>query len=266
MTDYRGAPPAEDPPRRRRRRLVIGNWKMNPATVAEAVSLADAVRSTAQDGVTVGVAPPSVALAQVAEILRGSGVLIWSQDVHWEAKGAFTGQLAASMLTPFAQGAIVGHSEIRRDQGDDDARVAGKAASALRAGLAVTYCLGESLAQRRSGETDEVLRRQVRDGIGAIPRALLGHATRIAVAYEPIWAIGTGEPASGQQASAAVATIRRELDALGVRADDVSVLYGGSVSGASVAEFARADGVDGALVGGASLKPEEFAAIVDSFR
>lgn len=237
---------------------------MNPPTIAAAVALAEAVRGAATDDVTVGVAPPAVALAQVAEALRGSGVVVYAQDVHWEAAGPYTGQLAASMLSPFAQGAVVGHSEVRRDQGDDDPRVARKAAAALRTHLAVVYCLGESLAQRRAGETDAVLRRQVRDGIGAIPKDAVD-ASRLAIAYEPIWAIGTGEPATGSQASAAIATIRRELGALGVDGGAITVMYGGSVSAASVGEFARADGVDGALVGGASLRPEEFAAIVAAF-
>ncbi len=250
-----------------RTRLVVGNWKMNPATVDEAVALASARRGTPHAGVEFGIAPPAIALVAVAEALRGSDVMIFAQDVHWAEKGAYTGQTAASMLRGIAHGSIVGHSEVRRDQGDDDARVAAKATAALRAGLRVIFCLGESLDQRKRGETDAVLARQVRDGIGAIDRAALGTspARRLAIAYEPIWAIGTGEAATAAQASAAVTRIRAELGRAGIDGDAVPVLYGGSVTADNAAEFARADGVDGALVGGASLKQEEFTAIVGAF-
>lgn len=246
-------------------RLVVGNWKMNPRTSDEAVALARAVAAMRRDGVTVGVAPPSVFLRDVAGTLVGTSVVVYAQDVHWEPKGAYTGQLSAAMLDGIAAGSIVGHSEVRRDQGDDDARVARKATAALRAGLRLVYCLGESLAQRQAGETGIVIRRQVRDGIGAIAAELRDPA-RTVVAYEPIWAIGTGVPATGEQARDAIAVLRRELDALGLDGADTTILYGGSVSAATVGEFARSGGIDGALVGGASLDAEEFAAIVAAFR
>ena len=252
----------------RRRRLVVGNWKMGPATVEDAVTLAAAVARIEDRGVEVGIAPPAVALSAVADAVRGSSLRMYAQDVHWEEKGAYTGQVAASMLRGIAEGSIVGHSEVRRDQGDDDARVAAKAARALRSGLRVIFCLGESLQQRQAMQTDAVLERQVRDGIGRIPRELIGGdaADSIAIAYEPIWAIGTGVPATGAQASEAVAKIRLELMRIRLDGAAMTIMYGGSVSAATVREFARADGVDGALVGGASLKAEEFAAIVAAFR
>lgn len=256
--DYRGA----------REKLVVGNWKMNPAALPEALGLARAVAATARGSVTVGVAPPAPWMVPVADALRGSDVLIFSQDAHWEEKGAFTGQTSAPMLVGVANGAIVGHSEVRRDQGDDDARVARKAATALRNGLRVVYCLGESLDERQSGRTGAVITRQVRGGLGSIDRDLFtapDGTWRLAIAYEPIWAIGTGLPASGAQASEAIAMVRRELGRLELDETVVTVLYGGSVSAASVSEFARAEGVDGALVGGASLKADEFAAIVRAF-
>ena len=128
----------------RRARLVVGNWKMNPPTIAEAVALARAVVTTPAGEVTVAVAPPAIALASVAEALRDTGVLVYAQDVHWEDKGAYTGQTSASMLAGIAAGSIVGHSEVRRDLGDDDARVARKLAQALAAGLRVVLCVGES--------------------------------------------------------------------------------------------------------------------------
>jgi triosephosphate isomerase (TIM) len=251
-----------------RRRVVIGNWKMNPPTLDEAVALARSRSSTGHDGVELGIAPPSVALAAVAEAVRGSDVRVFAQDVHWEEKGAYTGQTSAAMVRGLACGTIVGHSEVRRDQGDDDRRVAAKATAALRAGLRVVYCLGESLEQRRGRETDRVLARQVRDGVGTIPPHLIGDraADMLAIAYEPIWAIGTGEAATGAQASAAIDTIRAELRGIGIDGDATAILYGGSVTAANAAEFAAAIGVDGALVGGASLKQEEFAAIVVAFR
>ncbi len=250
------------------RRLVVGNWKMNPGTIDEAVALAAAIARVEAGGVEVGIAPPAIALGRVADGLRGSALRVYAQDVHWEPKGAFTGQTSTSMLTGIAVGSIVGHSEVRRDQGDSDARVASKATAALRAGLRVILCLGESLAQRNGGETDVVLERQVRDGVGPIPRDLLAAARgeRFAIAYEPIWAIGTGVAASGSQASEAVRKIRLELLRIGVDGNATTIMYGGSVTAASVVEFARAEGVDGALVGGASLKPEEFAAVVAAFR
>jgi triosephosphate isomerase len=251
-----------------REKLVVGNWKMNPPAAPEAQALARAVTMTVADGVTIGVAPPATWILPVGDALRGSHVLVFAQDVHWEEQGAFTGQISAPMLVGVANGAIVGHSEVRRDQGDDDARVARKARAALRNGLRVIYCLGESLGQRQRGETAAVLERQVRSGIGAIGSALLARdgTPRLAVAYEPIWAIGTGVPASGAQASEAVAKIRAELTRMGLDGDAMTVMYGGSVSAASVAPFAQAEGIDGALVGGASLSADDFAIIVAAFR
>lgn len=241
---------------------------MNPAAAPDAQALARAVTMTVADGVTIGVAPPAAWILPVGDALRGSQVLLFAQDVHWEEKGAFTGQISAPMLVGVANGSIVGHSEVRRDQGDDDARVARKARAALRSGLRVVYCLGESLEQRQRGETDAVLERQVRSGIGAVGPDLVVRdgSLRLAVAYEPIWSIGTGVPATGAQASTAVAKIRAELTRLGLDGDAVTVMYGGSVSSATVGEFAKAEGIDGALVGGASLNADEFAVIVAAFR
>lgn len=255
--------------RRTREKLVIGNWKMNPAALPEALALARAVAGTEHGAVTVGVAPPAPWVVGVADALRGSDVLLFGQDAHWEEKGAFTGQVSAPMLVGIANGTIVGHSEVRRDQGDDDARVASKASAALRNGLRVVYCLGESLEERQSGQTAAVITRQVRGGLGSIERDLFTAADgtwRLAIAYEPIWAIGTGVPATAAQASETIHMVRRELSRLDMEDGAISVLYGGSVSAVSVAEFARAEGVDGALVGGASLKADEFASIVRAFR
>ncbi|HET9808062.1 MAG TPA: triose-phosphate isomerase, partial [Candidatus Limnocylindria bacterium] len=238
---------------------------MNPPTIAEAVDLARSVATTARtDGVAVAVAPPAVALAAVAEALRGSHVLVYAQDVHWEDKGAYTGQVAASMVAGIAAGTIVGHSEVRRDLGDDDTRVARKLARAIAAGLRVVLCVGESEAQHLAGDAEAVIARQVAADVAPL-RADRERATQLVIAYEPIWAIGTGRPATGAHAAAAARVIRRSLEAAGLSDDRTPILYGGSVTAAGAGEFARAEGIDGALVGGASLKAEEFGAIVRAF-
>ena len=235
-----------------RARSVIGNWKMNPGSIADAVALARTVAALPRSG-----------LAAVADAIRGTDVAVYAQDVHWEDRGVYTGQLGVSMLRGIATGALVGHSEVRRDQGDDDARVAKKLARVLNAGLRAVLCVGETESQFAAGETELVLERQIeRDlaDVGAVT------ADRFVIAYEPVWAIGTGRPATGTHASAAARTIRRALRALGIAADDIRVLYGGSVAATTVTEFASADGIDGALVGGASLKSDELAAIIRAFR
>jgi len=248
-----------------RPRLVLGNWKMNPPTIADAVALARSVAAAAApDDVAVAVAPPAVALAAVADALRGTHVLVYAQDVHWEDKGAYTGQTSASMLVGIAAGTIVGHSEVRRDLGDDDTRVARKLARAIAAGLRVVLCVGESEAQHLAGDAEAVIARQVAANVAPL-RADRERATQLVIAYEPIWAIGTGHPATGAHAAAAARVIRRSLEAAGLSGDRTAILYGGSVTAAGAGEFARAEGIDGALVGGASLKAEEFAAIVRAF-
>ncbi len=252
----------------KRESLVVGNWKMNPATVADAVALAQAVARGTADRVAVGVAPSFVALPAVAEALRGTKVRAYAQDVHWEERGAFTGQIAAAMLRRIATGAIVGHSEVRRDQGDDDARVARKFVSALRAGLHVILCVGEREADYLAGESLGVVRAQMAEPLRALRQAdqTGALATRFAVAYEPVWAIGTGRAATAGHASSGAAAIRAAIqEEIGLDGDAVSVLYGGSVTAGGVAEFAAAAGIDGALVGGASLDAKEFAAIVRAF-
>lgn len=249
----------------RRPRLIIGNWKMNPPSVVAAVELARAVATSAvTHGVGVGIAPPAIALVAVAEAVRGSHVAVWAQDVHWEEKGAYTGQTSAPMLAGHAVGSLVGHSEVRRDLGDDDQRVAGKLARAISSGLRVVLCVGETEQQYLAGETDAVVARQIAADTAPL-RAARDRARDLVIAYEPVWAIGTGRPATAAHASAASRVIRRALDGAGLPADLIPVLYGGSVTAAGVAEFAGADGIDGALVGGASLKAADFSAIVRAF-
>jgi triosephosphate isomerase len=251
-----------------RERLVIGNWKMNPPTIADSVELARAVAAQSRERVSVGVAPAAIALSAVAETLRGTDISVFAQDVQWEERGAYTGQISVSMLKGIAAGTVVGHSEVRRDLCDDDARVAKKALRALGAALRVVLCVGESEAEFEGDETAAVLDRQVRSVVRPLrgPGGLIeGIAERLVIAYEPIWAIGTGRPATGSHASAAAAKIRNVLRDERIPAEGIAILYGGSVSARSVGEFVRADGIDGALVGGASLTAEEFGAIVRAF-
>ena len=245
-----------------RERLVIGNWKMNPPTIAEAVELARDVAGHDAGGVAVGVAPPAIALAAVADALRDANVDVYAQDVHWEERGAFTGQISVSMVRGLAVGTIVGHSEVRRDLGDTDERVAKKLARAVGAGLRPVLCVGESAAEHAAGNASIVVARQiVADLKAAQRRGLEG----LVVAYEPIWAIGTGNPATGTWATTLARTIRAALKQSGLDAEAIPILYGGSVSARSVGEFADAEGIDGALVGGASLDADEFAAVVRAF-
>src|SRR5438093_4214134 len=235
---------------------------MNPATVAEAVALARAVRARVAsiDEVEIAVAPPYVALIPVRDELDGSAVRVSAQDVHEHGPGPYTGGVSAEMLRGLASIVIVGHSEVRRDRGDTDARVNAKLRRALAAGLAPIVCVGESLGTRRSGGADAFVREQVRAALDGVTRTEAG---RVTIAYEPIWAIGTGVPASGADARVTVAAAREEVRMrLGpAAAEAMRVLYGGSVTGDTIAEFAYQPGIDGALVGGASLEVDEFARI-----
>lgn len=252
-----------------RPRIVIGNWKMNPATVRAAVDLARAVAPlAAQSMVRVGVAPPAIALPAVADALRGSEVGVYAQDVHWEEKGAYTGQIAVSMLAGIAAGAIVGHSEVRRDQGDDDARVAKKLARAIGSGLRVVLCVGEKQDELDAGATEDVLAAQMGPALRALRAADRDGtaAERFTVAYEPVWAIGTGRAATAEHAAAATKTIRRVMrEEAALDGERIPILYGGSVTKENAGAFARAAGIDGALVGGASLVPDDLALIVKAF-
>jgi triosephosphate isomerase len=248
---------------RHRRPFVAGNWKMNPPTIADAVLLARGVvdaTAAAVRVVEVAIAPPYPALLPVRDAVRGSDIAVAAQDVHEHEKGAYTGGVSAAMLRGLVSYAIVGHSEVRRDRGDTDARVNAKLRRALGAGLRPILCVGEALEVRRRGDADDFVRTQVRAALAGVSP---DEAPRCVIAYEPVWAIGTGVPARGEDARATIAAVREELGALfgGATAHAIRVLYGGSVTADSVAEFAEQPGIDGALVGGASLAAEEFARI-----
>jgi triosephosphate isomerase len=242
-----------------RRPFIAANWKMNK-TIPEAAEFLDdflpAVRDV-QDADIV-VAPPFTALHAVAGKLKGSNVMLSAQDVFYEEKGAYTGEVAPGMLLDAGCAyAIVGHSERRQYFGETDEIVNKKARAALRGGLKVILCIGESLDQRKAERTNEVLRGQIAKGLRDL------ELDGVVIAYEPIWAIGTGLTATPEQAEEAHGFIRSELGGLyGAKADSVRILYGGSVTADNVSDLMACPDVDGGLVGGASLKAESFSKIV----
>ncbi len=240
--------------------IVAGNWKMN-TNLVEGLALVDALLPRIQSVSSVErvVCPPFISLAQIGERLRGTGVRLGAQNAYFEAKGAFTGEVSPAMLQDLVDYVIVGHSERRHILGETDELVAKKLRAVLAHGLLPILCVGETLEQRDAGQTEAVLRRQVRAALEG-----LESAEGLVIAYEPVWAIGTGRAATAADANSGNAVIRRELAAvLGQEvADRTRVQYGGSVTAENAAELLGQPEVDGALVGGASLKAESFAAIV----
>ena len=241
-----------------RRPLIAGNWKMNLLR-ADAVALATALRDGAAAAkAEIVVCPVAVQITAVAQVLSRSAIGVGGQDCHADASGAHTGDLSAEMLADAgARWVIVGHSERRTDHGETDEQVRAKATAGLRAGLTPIICVGETLAQRKAGETLDVLARQI---AASVPQG----AANIVVAYEPVWAIGTGQVASPEQAQEVCSALRAVIAAkLGDEAAArTRILYGGSVKSANIASFMREPDVDGALVGGASLKAADFLPIV----
>ena len=243
--------------------LIAGNWKMNKS-VGEAIAFARALvpRVRGVTGVEVCVAPPFTALHAVGRALEGTSVRLAAQDMHWEDRGAYTGEISAAMLADVgATMVILGHSERRQYFGERDPDVSRKAAKALSAGLTPIVCVGESLEERERGAAFSVVASQVR---GAIVGLGSEAVDRVVLAYEPVWAIGTGRTATAQQAQEVQAHIRSILSELGgkERSERTRILYGGSVKPDNTAELMREPDVDGALVGGASLDVEGFASIV----
>jgi triosephosphate isomerase len=245
--------------------LAIANWKMNKG-LAEAVAYARALPALIRGvrGVEVVVAPAFVHIAPVAQALRGKrvAVTVAGQDCHSETKGAYTGSVSAGMLCDAgATVVILGHSERRRDFAEDETLLRAKLQAALDARLRPILCVGETLAERRRKTTHVVLKRQVEGALDGMADAALGG---LVVAYEPVWAIGTGETATADQAEEAIAFIRGALErAIGASAAaGTAIVYGGSVTPENAAVVLAGANVDGALVGGASLDPESFAAIV----
>ncbi|MDP1960665.1 MAG: triose-phosphate isomerase [Reyranella sp.] len=245
---------------RSRRPLIAGNWKMNGLradALALATGVADGVRSAGWSDREVLVCPPATLLAAVAEAVKGSGVLVGGQNCHVNPNGAHTGDISAEMLRDAGVShVIVGHSERRTDCGETDAIVRAKAEAAWRAGLLPIICIGETLTEREANRTLTVLETQIK---GSVPSGAT--AAKLVVAYEPVWAIGTGKTPTTAEVASAHAHIRRVLDGLMADAGAVRLLYGGSVKGSNAGELLAVGDVDGALVGGASLKADEFLAI-----
>ncbi|HVO55749.1 MAG TPA: triose-phosphate isomerase [Solirubrobacterales bacterium] len=241
---------------------IAANWKMNK-TVAEAAEFVDAllprIAATQHDVV---ICPPFTALAEVVQRRYGTAVKVAAQNMHEEDAGAFTGEVSAPMLVELdVEAVILGHSERRQFFGETDEALARKLPAALAAGLEPILCVGESEAARDAEETEAVLERQLQADLANLDS---GQISEIVVAYEPIWAIGTGRTATPEQAQEACAYIRDVLRLRGAAADEVRILYGGSVKPANAAELLALPDVDGALVGGAALDAEEFAAIVEA--
>jgi len=239
--------------------LIAGNWKMN-TTVPEAVALVTEIGDTIRGvyNTEILVCPPFVSLAAVKEALEGSRIMLGAQNLHYEEKGAFTGEVSPLMLAGLCRFVIIGHSERRQYFGDTDEVVNRKLAAVLKVGLTPIVCVGEQLAENEAGRTEEVIIRQIEAALAGI-----SVSSDLVIAYEPVWAIGTGKTASGRTANETAGLVRRTIASLAGSevADGVRILYGGSVTAANVAEFMEQAEISGALIGGASLKAAEFASI-----
>ena len=242
-----------------RSKLMVGNWKMNGSLAANASLLSEVL--SGMGGVTCrsAVCVPAAYLAPSQSLLAGSALALGAQDVSAHDSGAYTGEVSATMLRDFAvRYAIVGHSERRQYHGESDAVVASKVQRALAAGITPIVCVGESQSEREAGQTEAVVKRQLAAVIHAN-----GHCvSEIVLAYEPVWAIGTGLTATPEQAQAVHAVLRAQLQAATAHADRVSILYGGSMNAANAASLLALPDVDGGLIGGASLKAPEFLAML----
>ena len=242
--------------------FVAGNWKMNK-TVAEARELVSVMGKDLKNvkGVEKVLCPPFMSLVAVANLVGGTDLGLGAQNMHWEEKGAFTGETAPGMLKEFCKYVILGHSERRMYFGETDETVNKKVLAAQKHGLTPIVCVGETLAEYEAGRTADVVRRQTLEGLKGLDAAF---AAQIVVAYEPVWAIGTGRASSVENAE----NVHRDIVRATLRelfgaetAEAIRILYGGSVTAANAAEFFSQPDIDGALVGGASLKSEEFIAI-----
>ena len=246
-----------------KKKLIAGNWKMNGSLAANEALLKAIVAGAANVACDVAVAVPAPYLAQVQSLVAGSVVAVAAQDVSPHEAGAYTGEVSVAMLKEFGvRYALVGHSERRQYHGETDAVVAEKAQRALAGGVTPIICVGETLAEREAGHTEAVVKRQL-----AAVIHLNGHCiSEVVVAYEPVWAIGTGRTASPEQAQAVHAVLRGQLSAASEHADRIRLLYGGSMNAANAAELLAQPDIDGGLVGGASLKAPDFLQIIAAAR
>ena len=240
--------------------LIAGNWKMN-TTVAEAVALVSQMcrQLDGIDDVDKILCPPFISLAAVRELIKGSSIKLGAQDLFYEEKGAYTGEISPLMLADLCQFVIIGHSERRRYFNESDAIINKKVAAAGRVGLRPILCVGEKLAENEAGQTEEVVSRQLKSALNGID-----NIDGIVIAYEPVWAIGSGRAATGQQANETIGFIRNTIAGLYHEevAQNLVILYGGSVTASNIAEFVAHPQIDGALVGGASLKADQFISII----
>ncbi|MCK9245334.1 MAG: triose-phosphate isomerase [Anaerolineaceae bacterium] len=247
-----------------RRPMVAGNWKMNK-TLGETAELLKALKPQLEniDSVDLVVCPPFIDLPLTKDILVGSNIKVGAQNMHWEASGAYTGEVSATMLKDLCDYVIIGHSERRAMFGETDETVNKKVMAALNAGLLPIVCVGETLEENEAGQTEAVVDRMVREGLKGLSQEQVG---QIVIAYEPVWAIGTGKTATPDQANDVhknvVRPILREMfgEELG---NSIRILYGGSVKPGNAAELFGQSDIDGGLIGGASLKAADFAGIVD---
>ncbi len=243
-----------------RKWIVAGNWKMHN-TISESIALAKAIKEGASDfqGGIIVLAPPFTALYSVSETIKGSNLGLAAQNMHYEDKGAFTGEVSPAMLKDIGCAyVIIGHSERRKYFQENDADVNLKVKKALSAGLIPIMCVGETDEEREKGITQEVVGRQVKNGLAG-----LGKIENVVMAYEPVWAIGTGKVATSKQAQEVHAFIRGILrKTYGDAANDVNILYGGSVTKDNIGDLIAMEDIDGALVGGASLKADGFFGII----
>ena len=244
-----------------KKKLIAGNWKMNGNLAANDALVKAIIAGLGAQTCDVAVCVPAPYLAQLQALLQGSPVLLGSQDVSAHESGAYTGEVSVGMLKEFGvRYCLVGHSERRQYHGETDVVVAAKAQRALAAGLTPIVCVGETLAEREAGQTEEVVKRQLAAVIHAN-----GHCiSEIVVAYEPVWAIGTGKTASPEQAQQVHAVLRAQLKAASSHADGIQILYGGSMNAANAAQLLTQPDIDGGLIGGAALKASDFLTIIAS--
>ena len=242
-----------------KRKLIAGNWKMNGSLAANEALVKELLAGIGQPACDVVVCPPGVYVAQLQGLLAGSPIELGVQNVSTHENGPFTGDVSADMLKDFGvRYAIVGHSERRLHQAESDVHVAIKAKRALAAGITPIVCVGETLREREEGMTEFIVKRQL-----AAVIHLNGHCTsEIVVAYEPVWAIGTGKTATPEQAQAVHAVLRAQIKAATEHADRVRILYGGSMNAGNAAELLAQPDIDGGLIGGAALKAPEFLKVI----
>ncbi|TRZ49915.1 MAG: triose-phosphate isomerase [Dehalococcoidia bacterium] len=240
--------------------MIAGNWKMN-TTVSQAVELVSEMRHELDeiDNIDKVICPPFISLVAVGELIKGTSIKLGAQNMYFEEKGAYTGEISPLMLADLCELVIIGHSERRQYFNETGEMVNKKILAALGVGLKPILCIGERLEENEAGRTEEVVTGQLRSALAGVNRP-----NDLIIAYEPVWAIGTGKAATGKQANETIGFIRRNLAELYGKemAQEVRILYGGSVTAANTGEFINQPEIDGALVGGASLKASEFLSII----